>query len=488
LRFPTGELHVSYRNCEKTPDFGLLSSYLIFIFTLLYAVIDIETNGGSLRNAKITEIAIFLYDGYKVVDSFVSLVNPETTIPPFITRLTGISEEMVADAPKFYEIAKNVVKLTENAIFVAHSVSFDYNIIRSEFRKLGYDYKREQLCTVKLSRKLMPLQPSYSLGKLCDSLNIEINGRHRAGGDAEATVELFKLLLSLDDQKITFGTLSREHYTFDNPNISAELIESLPEETGVYYFYNSERELVYIGKSKNVRKRVISHLLNAKSNKAIAMRNVIADIDYELTGSELVALLKESEEIKQKKPFYNSAQKRTYFQYGLFTDQQIDGYIRLELKRIKEGSLPLTVYTSRKEGIDHLYYLNDEYQLCLSLTGLNKSSGVCFHYSIKKCNGACKGNESWEDYNSRVQEALASFQYKNQNTLIIDRGRKINEKAVIQVKNGKYVGFGYTDLITTTKPAKNLMKCVENYQNNRDVQQIINSFLKKEKVERVIEY
>jgi DNA polymerase-3 subunit epsilon len=218
------------------------------------------------------------------------------------------------------------------------------------------------------------------------------------------------------------------------------------------------------------------------------MRNVIADIDYELTGSELVALLKESEEIKQKKPFYNSAQKRTYFQYGLFTDQQIDGYIRLELKRIKEGSLPLTVYTSRKEGIEHLYYLNDAYQLCLSLTGLNKSSGVCFHYSIKKCNGACKGNESWEDYNSRVQEALASFQYKNQNTLIIDRGRKINEKAVIQVKNGKYVGFGYTDLVTTTKPAKNLMKCVDNYQNNRDVQQIINSFLKKEKVERVIEY
>jgi len=454
----------------------------------LYAVIDIETNGGSLRNAKITEIAIFLYDGYKVVDSFVSLVNPETTIPPFITRLTGISEEMVADAPKFYEIAKEVVKLTENAIFVAHSVSFDYNIIRSEFRKLGFDYKREQLCTVKLSRKLMPLQPSYSLGKLCDSLNIEINGRHRAGGDAEATVALFKLLLSLDNQKITFGTLSRDHYTFDNPNISTELIESLPQEIGVYYFYNSARELVYIGKSKNIRKRVVSHLLNAKSNKALAMRNDIADIDYELTGSELVALLKESEEIKQKKPFYNSAQKRTYFQYGLFTDQQIDGYIRLEMKKIREGSLPLTAYASRKEGVDHLYYLNDEFHLCLSLTGLNKGRGACFHYSIKKCNGACKGDEALEEYNARVYAAIESFKYKKQNTLIIDRGRKINEKAVIQVKNGKYVGFGYTDLVTTTKPAKNMIECVDPYQNNRDVQHIINLFLKKEKVERVIEY
>jgi DNA polymerase-3 subunit epsilon len=454
----------------------------------MYAIVDIETNGGSLRNAKITEIAIFLYDGYKVVDSFVTLVNPETSIPPFITQLTGISEEMVAEAPKFYEIAKKVVKITEDAVFVAHSVSFDFNIIRSEFRKLGYDFKREKLCTVKLSRKLIPLQPSYSLGKLCDSLNIEINGRHRAGGDAEATVKLFEILLSLDDKKVTFDTLSKEHYSFDNPNISAELIESLPQEIGVYYFYNDKEELIYIGKSKNIRKRIVSHLLNSKTNKSVAMRKDIADISYELTGSELVALLKESEEIKQKKPFYNSAQKRTYFQYGLFTDQQIDGYIRLEIKRIKDGSLPLTVYSSRKEAIEHLYYLNDQFELCLSLTGLNKGKGACFHYSIKKCRGACVRKESSEEYNVRVFEALETFQFKKQNTLIVDKGRKINEKAVIQVKNGKYVGFGYTDLITTTKAANKLMKCVEPYQNNRDVQHIINSFLKKDKVEKVIEY
>ena len=454
----------------------------------MYAVIDIETNGGSLRNAKITEIAVFLFDGVEVIDSFISLVNPETRIPPFITRLTGISEEMVVDAPKFYEIAKDVVRITEEAIFVAHSVSFDYNIIRAEFRRLGFDFAREKLCTVKLSRKLMPLQPSYSLGKLCDNLNIDIKGRHRAGGDAEATVELFKLLLSLDNQKTTFGTITREHHTFDNPNISSELIDNLPEEIGVYYFFNSDRELIYIGKSKNIRKRVVSHLLNAKSNKAIAMRNDISDIDFELTGSELVALLKESDEIKAKKPFYNSAQKRTYFQYGLFTDQQIDGYVRLEMKKIKEGSLPLTAYASRKEGIDHLYYLNEMFQLCLSMTGLNKSKGPCFHFSIKKCNGACQGKESVEEYNNRVMEALETFQYKKQNSLIIDRGRKINERAVVQVKNGKYIGFGYTDVATTTRKVNQLMKCIQPFQNNRDVQHIINSFLKKDLVERVIEY
>jgi len=454
----------------------------------VYAIIDIETNGGSIRNSKITEIAIFLHDGYKVVKSYSTLINPETSIPPFITRLTGISEEMVTDAPKFYEVAREIIEITENAIFVAHSVSFDFNVVRAEFRRLGYDYNREKLCTVKLSRKLIPLQPTYSLGKLCDNLNIEIKDRHRAGGDAEATVKLFELLLSLDNKKITFGSLKREHYSFDNPNVSAEMIESLPEDIGVYYFYNAAAELIYIGKSKNVRKRVLNHLLNSTSNKAIAMRNDIADINYELTGSELVALLKESEEIKLKKPFYNSAQKRTYFQYGLFTDQQIDGYIRFELKKIQEGSLPLTAYSSRKEGINHLYHLNEEHQLCLSLTGLNKGRGACFHYSIKKCNGACIGKETAEEYNSRIFQAIESFKYKKQNTLIIDKGRKINEKAVIQVKNGKYIGFGYTDLLTTTRSSKKLMKCVDSYQNNRDVQQIINSFLKKKMVEKVIEY
>ena len=461
--------------------------HLLYLKTV-YAVIDIETNGGSLRNAKITEIAIFLFDGSSVVDSFISLVNPETPIPPFITKLTGISEEMVADAPKFYEVAKDIVSITEGAIFVAHSVSFDYNIIRSEFRRLGYDFTREKLCTVKLSRKLMPLQPSYSLGKLSENLGIEINGRHRAGGDAEATVQLFDILLSLDDKRVTFGTISKNNYAFDNPNVSSELIESLPEDTGVYYFYNTEKELIYVGKSTNIRKRVMNHLLNTRSNKAIAMRGDIADIDFAVTGSELVALLKESEEIKQKKPFYNRAQTRTYFQYGLFSDQQIDGYIRLELKKIREGSLPLNAYTSRKEGMDHLYYLNDQYQLCLSMTGLNTTKGACFHHSIKLCNGACAGKETAEAYNERVMQALESFKLEKQNAVIIDRGRKINERAVVQVKHGKYIGFGYTNLLTTSKDINKVTACVEPFQNNRDVQQIINSYLKKNKAERIIEY
>lgn len=171
------------------------------IFETMYAVIDIETTGTNNQTGKIIEIAIILFNGQFISDSFVSLVNPECYIPKFITKITGISNEMVAKAPKFYEIAKQIVQLTSNKIFIAHNASFDYNFIRKEFKDLGYDYIRKTLCTVELSRKLLPGHASYSLGKLCNDLNIEINGRHRAEGDALATVELFKKLLIKYDMK-----------------------------------------------------------------------------------------------------------------------------------------------------------------------------------------------------------------------------------------------------------------------------------------------
>ncbi len=454
----------------------------------MYAIIDIETDGGSLKSSKITEIAIFLHDGEKVIDSFISLIDPESYIPPFITQLTGISNDMVVGAPKFYEVAKKILEITKDAIFVAHSVNFDYTIIRNEFRKLGFDFDREKLCTVKLSRKLIPLQPTYSLGKLCDNLGIEINGRHRAGGDAEATVKLFEILIALDNKKITTGNIKPSDPKFDNPNISAEQINTLPQEPGVYYFFNVNHELIYVGKSKNIRKRVMTHMLNSQTNKGMAMRKEIADIDFEITGSELVALLKESDEIKNKNPFFNSAQKRTYFQYGLFTDQQLDGFVRLELRKIKEGSLPLTAYGSRKEGIEHLYKLNEEFNLCLTLTGLNKSKGACFHYTIKQCKGACIGKELAVEYNKRVMEALSTFRFTIQNVFVVDKGRTLNERTVVQVKNGRYIGFGFVPLQTINKGTESLHNAIGAYANNRDVQHILNTFINKGLYERLIEY
>jgi DNA polymerase-3 subunit epsilon len=286
----------------------------------MYAIIDIETTGGNPRTDKITEIAVLVHDGKKVVNEFSTLINPECKIPYYISQITGITNEMVSNAPRFYEVARQLVEITEHAVFVAHNVAFDYGFVRQEFKRLGYDFSREQLCTVRLSRKIIPGHRSYSLGNLCDVLNIQITGRHRAMGDAEATVKLFDILLQSESIAQTSFIVNPSSLPRDlHPNLDPSIFKKLPEEPGVYYFYNSKLELVYIGKSKNIRNRVLSHFSNNFSNKAIKMRAQVADISYEVTGNELIALLRESHEIKKFKPLYNRAQRRSLFRYGLFT-------------------------------------------------------------------------------------------------------------------------------------------------------------------------
>lgn len=166
----------------------------------MYCIVDVETTGGVKGPTRLTEIAIFRHDGHQVVDSFHSLLNPGCPIPPFIRHLTGISDEMVQDAPTFADVAPDVLSITQDALFVAHNVGFDFNFIKKELSWLGYDYFRRTLCTVRTSRKLIPGHASYSLGKLCHALNIPLNGRHRAQGDAAATVRLFEMLLQHDSQ------------------------------------------------------------------------------------------------------------------------------------------------------------------------------------------------------------------------------------------------------------------------------------------------
>jgi DNA polymerase-3 subunit epsilon len=256
----------------------------------MYAIVDIETTGGSPGNDRITEIAVLIHDGARIVHEFSSLVNPECKIPYYITAMTGITNEMVAGAPKFFEIARELVELTQNMIFVAHNVAFDYGFVRNEFRRLGYDYKREQLCTVRVSRKLMPGLRSYSLGRLCDDLKIVIKGRHRATGDAAATAILFDHLLEIERVNGTSHINGSARFVQDHhPSLDLCKVKNLPEEPGVYYFYNQEAELIYIGKSRNIRHRVLSHFSNTTTGKAIKMRTQIADVGCESTGSRLIS-------------------------------------------------------------------------------------------------------------------------------------------------------------------------------------------------------
>jgi DNA polymerase III subunit epsilon len=445
-----------------------------------YAIIDIETTGLNPKRDRITEVAILVHDGEKVTREFISLVNPEMRIPYRIRELTGISDSMVAMAPRFCEIAKEIVKVTEECVFVAHNVNFDYGFIREEFLRLGYNYERNLLCTKKLSRKLMPDIKGFSLGNLCKILDIRIEHRHRAFGDARATVKLFEQLLMLEQHPESMSVRGIRSHVPD------ATLRKLPEKPGVYYLRNEEGSIIYIGKSISIRDRVLSHLSSEATKKASEMRDQVYDVDYELCGSELVALLLESEEVKKHTPRFNRQLRRTILQWGLYRDFDKSGYITLEIRRNNSVEAPLTSFTSKKSATEFLGNLADRFDLCRKLCCLYKTRGACFHHQIGQCRGACTGLEPVEEYNLRVKEAIEPYTFLHDSFVVLDSGRNKDEKSVVMVENRRYCGFGYVPVHEAILDPRHLRQFVKPKTDHRDAQQIIKSYLKQGKGERVI--
>ncbi len=457
----------------------------------MYAILDIETTGGSPASEKITEIAIFFHDGQKVVDEWSTLINPEKNIPFFITGLTGITNEMVAGAPRFCEVAREIVERTENHTIVGHNVNFDYSFIKSEFKQLGFDYSRNTLCTVRLGRKLLPGHKSYSLGKLCKELGIEITDRHRAAGDALATVKLFELLLERQNGDGAFAMISEPAGRYKNLNehLNVRDIENLPEACGTYYFFDDRQQLLYIGKSKNIRHRILSHLGNAKTRRALEMKQRIHTVSYELTGSELIALLKESKEIKDQKPMYNRAQKRASFYWGLYTSRDDYGYITFRLQKISEtADDPVTCYNSKTEAREAMTRMVEKNWLCQKLSGLYQTDGACFHYSIRQCNGACIQAEAVSVYNKRAEKLLDGLKLDRGNILIIDQGRSPDERSLVRIEKGMYMGYGYISVNDSYLSIEQMLESINPELDNRDIRQILKNWLKNNKVEKMLYY
>ena len=453
----------------------------------MYAIIDIETTGGQFNEEGITEIAIYKFDGSEIVDQFISLVNPEKPIQPFVVNLTGINNAMLRSAPKFYEVAKRIIEITEGCILVAHNTSFDYRILRTEFNRLGYDFIKPTLCTVELSKKLIPEQPSYSLGKLVRALGIPMSDRHRASGDALATVKLFQMLLAKDTEKeILISLIKAEIKSGLSPKL-LDIVERLPSKTGIYYIHNEKGDLIYIGKSKNIKKRVNQHF-TGKNSKSKKLQAEVFTVTFEETGSELVALLKESEEIKINKPIHNRAQRKSIFQWALYEILDENGYLNLKLLKADGRKKEITSYTSIQEGKNALFRITEKYNLCQKLNGLYETQNGCFQHKINECNGACLGKESPEIYNQRVEDFLTAMSFENNNMIIVDRGRKVSERSAILIENGIYKGYCFYDLnyqITNVEVLKNILIPM---QNNRDTRTIIQSYLRKNRVMKIIKF
>lgn len=394
---------------------------------------------------------------------------------------------MLRNAPKFYEVAKRIVEITEDCILVAHNADFDYRILKTEFSRLGFNYKRKSLCTVELSRQLLPDMDSYSLGKLARALGIPVSDRHRANGDALATLQLFKLLLAKDQKKcIVKEAVKVDRVKRLKPNLK-QLLEDLPNETGVYYIHNEDGHIIYIGKSNNIKKRVNQHFTKSNS-KSKQIQRQVANVTFEKTGSELVALLKESEEIKKNKPPLNRALKQHKFSHGLYIHKNEDGYIELKVKQITKNSHPITTFTNRQSGISFMNRMVEELDLCPKLCHLQRTNNSCFNYDIDACHGACLNKEPASQYNERVRQLIDKYSYEQKDLVLIDRGRFIDERSAILIEDGTFKGIGYVQLNHQITHKHIIKSVITPMTNNRDTQHIIQSYMRRQKFMKIIKF
>ncbi|MFD0976830.1 exonuclease domain-containing protein [Salinimicrobium gaetbulicola] len=453
----------------------------------LFAVIDVETTGGGINGNRLTEICIVLLRGSVVLDKFTSLINPEEKIPHYITALTDIDNAMLEDAPKFHEVAKKVEELTRDAIFVAHNVNFDYNVIRNEFRELGFEYTRKKLCTVRLSRKLIPGLFSYSLGRLCDSINIPIVNRHRAEGDTDATVILFQRLLSLDDNFTVINSFlhARSRQATLPPHIDADLINELPESPGIYLFKDRQHKVIYAGKAINIKKRVVSHFYDRMS-KEYQLGQETFHIDHEPTGNELIALLLEAECIRKYYPKFNRAQKRPGPVYQIVSYENQRGILQLAMEKTVKNREAVGIFYSRSLAQEKLEHLCREFSLCPKYCSLQSNVEECSHYSIVSCEGICSEQEEVEAYNNKVRKAIAALTGESSTFVIREKGRSFKEEGFVLVKGGQYQGFGFIDAETTISRFEDYEAFLKRQTATYHTNKILSNYLRKQGAPEVI--
>ncbi|WP_426329219.1 exonuclease domain-containing protein [Pedobacter sp. R-06] len=443
---------------------------------MLYAVVDIETTGGHASANGITEVAINIHDGNEIVESYTTLINPKQPIPVYITALTGIDDNMLLDAPTFDDVALQIYQLLNDKIFVAHNVNFDYSFLKHHLAAAGYDLQCKKLCTVRLSRKLIPGKSSYSLGKLCTALQIPIQNRHRAAGDADATSILFNLLLEYDQQGIIVEMLkktSKEQVL--PPHLDKASILRLPHQPGVYYFKDSKGKIIYVGKAKDLKKRVTSHFTgNTPNRQRQDFLRTIHHVDHVICGTELMALILEANEIKRLWPENNRAMKRYEHKYDLYVFEDQNGYLRLAIDKHKKNNNAFQSFNSLLEGYNFLNQLVDKYQLCAKLCYLQKTATKCYAHENGQCFGACSGIETVSVYNKKLNAALSDIRNQQPSFALVDEGRKEEEFSCLIVENGKFYGMGYfTDKNYLSDGLAPIKKDLSIYQSNSYILNLI---------------
>lgn len=443
----------------------------------MYAIVDIETTGAYAAANGITEISIHLHDGTGVTEIYETLINPGQPIPYYIQSMTGITDKMVAGAPRFEEVAGKIHTLLHDRIFIAHNVNFDYSFIKGHLKEAGYDLNVKKLCTVRLSRKIFPGLPSYSLGKLCRAMGITITDRHRAGGDTAATVQLFQLLLQHDKEEHIAKSLRRNSKeSILPPHVPKEDFEQLPYTPGVYYFHNAKGKVVYVGKANNIRYRVNSHFSNnSESRQKQNFMQHVHHISCQPCGTELMACILESAEIRKRWPVFNSSQKRWEDVYGIYEYEDQNGYLRLAIDKNRKRLNPVYSFHYLVDGHAIIRKLVRDHSLCPKLCFMQKDPGPCEGVHEGYCRGACDGLEDAASYNKRVKEACAILQ-RQPSFAIVDKGLNGDDQSCILVLEGKFYGMGYLPAKTTIRLTDDLKTQLTTYRENSVIRNLVNGY------------
>ncbi|MCL6257509.1 exonuclease domain-containing protein [Aquiflexum sp. TKW24L] len=450
-----------------------------------YVIVDIETTGGNPTQGGITEIAAILHDGDQVLDRFHSLIDPQRMIPNFITGLTGIDSNMLEGAPTFSEVAEELHDFLRGNVFVAHNVNFDYSFIREALKLAGIEYNAPKLCTVRLSRKVFPGFRSYSLGRICEHLSISIKERHRAMGDAEATVELFDRIIK-SSPDVIFQTLKKSSgESFLPPHISKERFLEIPEGTGIYYFHGKNGQVIYVGKANDIRSRFKGHFSSSSKDK-MRLYNEIHDISWELTGNEFLAFLLESLEIKRLWPKFNKALKYNSLNWGLYQYEDGQGYLRFQVGKNSANLKPLLEFEFHSEGWKYLMDQVEVYQLCPKLSGLHKTVGACYDFQIHKCKGACCNHESPEDYNQRVLQFMDSIVEQDGAVMIKQMGIYPNETAFLYFEKGVFAAYGFLNKEDAFTDETEILQNLKKVKHLPETKYILRSFLPKISLNQIL--
>ena len=434
-----------------------------------YAIVDIETTGGHASGNGITEISVFVHDGQRVIKHFETLINPQQLIPRFITSLTGIDNAMVADAPTFDEIADVLFEILNENIFIAHNVNFDYSFVKYQLKQSGYDLTAKKLCTVRLGRKVFPGLPSYSLGNLCRSLKINIENRHRAGGDAKATVKLFEYMLANGAQLHIDQMLKRSSAEHWLPmNLDKQVIDKLPAKPGVYYFHDIKDKIIYVGKAINIKKRVSSHFTH--NDPDLKRQNFIREIhkvSFKQCATELEAIVLESTEIKRLWPRYNKSQKQPEIKYALYSFEDNRGYIRLAIDKKKKHLPHLYNFNLLHEGLVLLNNMIEEFELDARLCFVDKTA-----FTERERNAL----EPPSIYNQKIKRALDALIENLPSFVLVDEAIAAEEKLCLLIERGSFWGMGYLPKSFPVASSVELKNHLNPYADNDYIRNNIYSF------------